>query len=96
MRDYMRTKLFLTGLLLTLFLTPAVVHGAENYIDWFENTGHAQVADGDFMEPVIFMTTAALNLRPEPSTDNTRLALVQPGTRVEVVNFRWSMVCGNL
>ncbi|MDR0273121.1 MAG: SH3 domain-containing protein [Clostridiales bacterium] len=39
-------------------------------------------------EPVFYMTTSRLNLRPTPSTSEDRLALVPQGTRVEILDFR--------
>jgi len=39
-------------------------------------------------EPAIFITTAALNLRPTPSTSGERIVLVPIGRSVEVTDFR--------
>jgi hypothetical protein len=39
-------------------------------------------------EPAIFFTTARVNLRPYPSTNNTRIRLVNAGRRVEVLDVR--------
>jgi len=86
-----RIKVFLIGLLLVIFLAPVAAYGSGQYItDEFAHVWEwgYEVEENGF--PVTFMTTSALNLRPTPCTNNPRLALVQPGRRVEVVDF----LCG--
>jgi len=78
----MRVKLFLTGLLLTIFLAPLTVYGY-GFTLYMDDSGYDEL-------PATFMTTSTLNLRPTPCTTNPRLALVQPGSRVEVTDF----LCG--
>ncbi|MCL2216295.1 MAG: SH3 domain-containing protein [Defluviitaleaceae bacterium] len=78
----MRIKLFLSGLLLAIFLTPMAVYGLELDVEG------TLLNDNEL--PAIYMTTSSLNLRPTPCTTNPRLALAQPGSRVEVVDY----LCG--
>jgi len=73
----MYIKLFLSGLLLTIFLTPLAVHG------FYESYEAPRTID----LPATFMTTSAVNLRPSPDTNNSRITLVQSGSRVEVTSF---------
>jgi hypothetical protein len=40
------------------------------------------------LEPIMYVTTARVNLRPYPSTNSTRLGLVNAGRRVEVIDYR--------
>ena len=81
----MKIKLFLAGLLMMLFFTPLTAHAMQNYITIYYS-GYT-ITNGDFDEPILYMTTTTLNLRAETNTSSTRLALVQPGSRVQVVNY---------
>ena len=77
-------KIFLAGLLLTLIIMPITVFAdEERYIS-------AAFFEEEEKEPVIYVTTARLNLRPEPSVSNTRITVADAGTHVEVLDF----LCG--
>ena len=71
-------RAFLSGLLLTMFMTVAAYGYSLPQIH--------PIYDTEIQ--TTYMTTAPLNLRPTPCTSGDRLALVQPGHRVEVVDFR--------
>lgn len=80
-------KVILMGLLLAVLASPLTV-----LADADENTSNIEYIDSasyddDTVFPLTFQTTARLNLRPAPSTDNARIKLVEQGVRVQVYSF---------
>jgi hypothetical protein len=82
----MKIKMFLTGILLTLIFAPGAVFAN----DFSQMLDSREMVLGETHEPIFYVTTSRLNLRPSPDTDGTRLALVASGSRVEVLDF----LCG--
>lgn len=80
----LKIKTFLAGILLIVILAPAAVYAVEAR----EEGVYIGALSYEAEEPVFFITTARLNLRPSPCTSQTRLALVPQGRRVEVLDFR--------
>lgn len=92
----MKRKIFLVGLILTLLVAPMNAFAATGAVvtmlaDISDATTDTDTDIDDETQddgPIIFITTARLNLRPTPSTSGNRLALVPAGHRVEVTDFR--------
>ncbi|MCL2286012.1 MAG: SH3 domain-containing protein [Firmicutes bacterium] len=74
----MYIKAILIGLIFCIFLVPAAVYAADCEYET-EKTEEVQR---------IFVTTANLNLRPTPSTDQPRITLVSAGRNVLVTDLR--------
>ncbi|MCL1862369.1 MAG: SH3 domain-containing protein [Defluviitaleaceae bacterium] len=75
-------KAFLLGILFAVLLAPTVYAS-----DVFMMSSEYVIYIPDESDPAIFMTTARLNLRPEPTTSSERIALLPAGRRVEVLDF---------
>jgi len=87
----MYIKASLIGLLFCILLLPVTtLASAPELIDeTYEYLEYDQEDEYEEEEvQTIFVTTARLNLRPTPSTDGERLALVALGHQVEVTDFR--------
>jgi hypothetical protein len=85
----MNLKLITVGILLTLFMTQTAYAGTRvQMLSDAQTFDYGQAAELQETEPQIYITASNVNLRPTPSTDGTRLALVPAGSRVEVIDFR--------
>ncbi|MCL2224374.1 MAG: SH3 domain-containing protein [Defluviitaleaceae bacterium] len=83
----MKLKIFVTSILLSLFLAPATaLADLSEALDYREQDVSVLSATNEH-EPVTFITTSRLNLRTAPGTYNERIRTVNPGTRVEVLDF---------
>jgi len=69
---------------LCLAILPVVVSAAEDDLLPIYDSSIYPIPE----RPTSYITTAPLNLRPSPSTSDTRIKLVQPGRMVEVIDFR--------
>lgn len=83
----MKLKIFLVGILLTLMLAPVTIRA--NLSEALDNreADESVLSATNEHEPVIFVTTGRLRLRPAPSTDNTPILTTAVGTRVTVLDF---------
>ncbi|MCL1786685.1 MAG: SH3 domain-containing protein [Defluviitaleaceae bacterium] len=75
----MHIKAFLTGLLFCIIILPVAAYGAE--ANEYEEYGYEEVQ-------TTFVTTARLNLRPSPNTDDEQITTINAGSIVEVIDFR--------
>ncbi|MCL2197433.1 MAG: SH3 domain-containing protein [Defluviitaleaceae bacterium] len=76
-------KAFLLGILFAILLAPTV-YASEVFMMSSEYVIYHPTQEEE--EPAIFMTTARLNLRPEPTTNSERITLLPAGRRVEVLD----------
>jgi len=84
----MKKILFLTGLIFTIMITPMAVYAfTTSYIAVDEGISPTTEWANHFEDPIEYLTTAAINLRPSPSTGQARIALVPAGSRVQVVDY---------
>jgi len=82
----MYIKAILASLLVSIILLPAAVFAAE----YDDAAPYDAIVLEEYEEEIqtIYITTANLNLRSQPTTDSERVTLAPAGSRVEVTDFR--------